>query len=143
MKEFSQTVRFVVGLIVMYAIYQLHNAGVFVRIGNLFDLRSPATEFGGVTDVLMGVVPVLVDSITFIGSIALTFSLFIWRGLKPYAIKLAVLLDKKLEGYGVDLYEIGGVYEAKAPKGLDIEKLTATLQDLADRLELIEQGYNK
>jgi len=142
MSKFNDTVKFVVGVAVMYLAWQLHNAGVFARLGNLFDLSSHR-NFGGVTDVLLGVIPVVVDAVCVVGSVALAFFGLCWKALRPVCVKLAVLLDKKLEGYGVDLYEIGGVHVPAAPKGLDVDKLAATLQDISDRLELIEQGYSK
>ena len=141
MNKFSETVKFIVGILVMYAVWQLHTAGVFTRLGTFFNL-SGRGNFGGVTEVLLGIVPVMVDAVCVVGSISLAFFGLCWRALRPVAVKLAVLLDKKLEEYGADLYEVGGVY-APAAKGLDVDKLSDTLQDLADRLELAEQGYSK
>lgn len=140
--KFSETVKFIVGILVMYAVWQLHKAGVFTRIGTFLDF-SGRNNFSGVTDVLLGVLPVVVDAVCVVGSISLAFFGLCWKAIRPLFIKLAVLLDKKLEEYGVDLYEIGGVYSQPAAKGLDIDKLAATLQDIADRLELVEQGYSK
>jgi hypothetical protein len=140
--QFSQTVRFVVGLIVMYSIYQLHSAGVFVRIGSLFSGELRGSGFGGATEVLIGIIPVLVDSIAFIGSITLTFFLFMWRALKPSVTKLMVLLDKKLESYGIDLYEVGAVSSSPI-KDIDPSKLVDTLEKLDARLEAVEKGESK
>ena len=140
--KFSETVKFIVGVLVMYVAWQLHTAGVFTRIGTFLDF-SGRNNFGGVTDVLLGVLPVVVDAVCVVGSISLAFFGLCWKALRPLCLKLAVLLDKKLEGYGVDLYEVGGVYAPPAVKGLDVDKLSATLQDIADRLELVEQGYSK
>jgi len=140
--KFSETVKFIVGILVMYAVWQLHKAGVFTRIGTFLDF-SGRNNFGGVTDVLLGVLPVVVDAVCVVGSISLAFFGLCWKAIRPLFIKLAVLLDKKLEEYGVDLYEIGGVYSPPAARGLDVDKLAATLQDISDRLELVEQGYSK
>jgi len=140
--QFSQTVRFVVGLIVMYSIYLLHSAGVFVRIGSLFSGELRGSGFGGATEVLIGIIPVLVDSIAFIGSITLTFFLFMWRALKPSVTKLMVLLDKKLESYGIDLYEVGAVSSSPI-KDIDPSKLVDTLEKLDARLEAVEKGGSK
>ena len=140
--QFSQTVRFIVGLVVMYAIYQLHSAGVFIRIGSLFSGNLRGNGFGGATEVLIGIIPVLVDSVAFVGSLTLTFFLFIWRALKPSVTKLTILLDKKLESYGIDLYEVGAVSSTPI-KDIDPSKLVDTLEKLDARLEAIEKGGSK
>ena len=141
MTKFSDTVRFVVGLLVMYIVYQLHTAGVFVRIGSFLDFSgSHNGAFGGVSDVILGIIPVVVDAVMVVGTLSLAFFGFCWKALKPISVKLAILLDRKLEEYGVDLYELEGQVSAKkAPKNLDVDKLTAALLDLSDRLKAIEQ----
>lgn len=139
--KFSDTVRFVVGLLVMYIVYQLHSAGVFVRLGSFFDFSgSHSGAFGGVSDVILGIVPVVVDAICVVGTLSLAFFGLCWKALRPLCVKLAILLDRKLEEYGIDLYELESqIKPSDAPKNLDVDKLTAALLELSDRLTALEQ----
>lgn len=139
--RFSDTVRFVVGLFVMYTAWQLHTAGVFVRLGSFFDFSgSHSGGFGGVSDIILGVVPVVVDAVMVVGSLSLAFFAFCWKALRPICVKLAILLDKKLEEYGIDLYELDSqIVIQKSPKNLDVDKLEALLLDISDRITALEQ----
>ena len=139
--KFSDTVRFVVGLMVCYAVWQLHSAGVFVRLGSFVDFSgSHSGGFGGVSDVILGIVPVVVDAVCVVGTLALAFFAFCWKALRPLVVKGGILLDRKLEDYGIDLYELESQITIKdAPKNLDVDKLTAALLELSDRLTALEQ----
>lgn len=125
----------------MYVAWQLHSAGTFVRLGSFFDFSgSHSGGFGGVSDVILGVVPVVVDSVCVIGTLTLAFFAFCWRAIRPLATKLAILLDRKLEEYGVDLYELKSNVSPKAPpKNLDVDKLESLLLDISDRITALEQ----
>jgi hypothetical protein len=139
--KFSDTVRFITGLLVMYIAWQLHNAGVFVRLGSFFDFSgSHRGSFGGVSDIILGVVPVVVDAVMVVGTLSLAFFGFCWKAVKPLCVKLAILLDRKLEEYGVDLYELEARVAPKpAPKNLDVDKLEELLLDISDRITALEQ----
>lgn len=139
--KFSDTVRFVVGLLVMYIVYQLHSAGVFVRLGSFFDFSgSHSGAFGGVSDVILGIVPVVVDAVCVVGTLSLAFFGLCWRAVRPLVTKVLILLDRKLEEYGIDLYELDGQLNAhEAPKNLDVAKLEELLLDISDRITALEQ----
>ena len=105
MKKQSETVRFVVGLIVMYAIFRIHQTGFFYDVAGLFSRNSYRSGFSGVSDVILGVVPVIVDAVCFAGAMALAFYSLISKAVKPLCLKLLRLLDTKLESLGIDLIE--------------------------------------
>ena len=139
--SFSDTVRFVVGLLVMYIAWQLHRAGVFVRLGSFFDFSgSHSGGLGGVSDIILGIVPVVVDAVMVVGTLSLAFFGFCWKAIRPLSVKVAILLDRKLEEYGVDLYELESNVSPKAPpKNLDVSKLEDLLLDISDRITALEQ----
>lgn len=101
--KFSDTVKFVVGCFTIYLIWQLHKAGVFYRIGSLLDFG--ASSYGSVTNIILGIVPVVCDAIIVVGGVALAVYGFLWRAVSPVCTKLLRLLDAKLEEYGIDLIE--------------------------------------
>ena len=103
----SDTVKFFVGCFVIYLVWQLHKMGFFYRIGDLLTFGHRG-GFSGVTTVILGVVPVVVDAIIVVGSVALTFYGMVWKAISPVAMKLLRLLDAKLEEYGIDLIEFDG-----------------------------------
>ncbi len=105
MKKQSETVRFVVGLIVMYAIFRIHQTGFFYDVAGLFSRNSVRGGFSGVSDVILGVVPVVVDAVCFAGAMALAFYTLLAKAVRPLCLKLIRLLDKKLEELGIDLIE--------------------------------------
>ena len=142
MNKFSDTVKFVVGILVMYITWQLHSAGVFSRIGSFIDFSgSHNGAFGGVSDVILGIVPVVVDAVIVVGTVSLAFFSLIWKAVRPLAIKSMILLDRKLEDYGVDLYELETeINIQKNPKNLDVDKLEEVLEDLESRIEEMEEG---
>ena len=138
MKTFNDTVRFVVGLVVMYAAYRLHAAGVFTRLGSLIGFSSGyGSGYGGVSDILLTVLPTVVDSVCFIGSVALAFFGFCWKALKPLAHKLLLLLDRKLESYGIDIYEQDNL--PKIDTDIDADALTEVLEDLNESIDSISE----
>jgi len=110
--KFSDTVKFVVGCFTIYLIWQLHKAGVFFRIGSLFDFG--ASPYGSVTNIILGIVPVVCDAVIVVGGVALAVYGFIWRSLSPVLMKLLRLLDAKLEEYGIDLIEFENEKEGDA-----------------------------
>jgi len=103
--KFSDTIRFVVGLIVMYAIYRIHQTGFFYNIADLFSDRGYRGGYGSVSNILLDIVPLLVDSVCFIGGLALTFLTFLSKAVTPFFVKVLRLFDKYLESKGVDLFE--------------------------------------
>ncbi len=106
----SDTVKFFVGCFILYFAWQLHQAGWFEAVADLFSRNSLRYNgFGGVADVLIGVIPVAVDAVCVVGSVAIAFYGFLWKLVSPVIVKLLMLLDAKVEErYGIDLYDFDG-----------------------------------
>jgi len=89
----------------MYAIYRVHQTGFFYNVSDLFFDRGYRGGFGSVSDILLDIIPLLVDSVCFVGGLALTFFTFLSKAVTPFFVKLLRLFDKYLESKGVDLFE--------------------------------------
>lgn len=98
-----KTLQFIVGCAVIYFAWHLADAGWFGRIVGVF--QSPRGFSGGLSDLVLDLLPYLVDTVCLFGSIAIAFYGFLSKAVKPICLKLIRLLDKKLEEYGIDLVE--------------------------------------
>lgn len=132
----NKSLQFISGVFVIYLTYQLHAAGWFASAVSV--LSAPDEGFrGSVLDLFMSALPLVVDAVCTVGIIALTFLTFLWRLVRPLGIKLAVLLDKKLESYGIDLYELDA-NSTPAPRKLDLTELENVLGRILDRVQKLE-----
>ena len=132
----NKSLQFIAGVFVIYLTYQLHAAGWFAAATSV--LSAPEEGFrGSVLDLFMSALPLVVDAVCTVGIIALTFLTFLWRLVKPLAVKFAVLLDKKLESYGIDLYELDASF-TPAPRKLDLTELENVLGRILDRVQKLE-----
>ena len=134
-----KTLQFIVGLAVIYFAWQLAQAGWFDRAGNLFRNSSYDRGLGGgLSDLALDILPYLIDTVCLFGAVAIAMYGFILRATKPLAVKLAILLDKNLEKFGYDLYEL---QDNELPaKKLDVPVLENTLGDLLDRVKRLEES---
>ena len=140
MQKFSDLVRFVVGLIVMYTIYRLHSMGVFTKIGVLFSGMAFEQRggFGSVSGIVLDLLPVVVDSVCFIGGIALAFGGFCWKLTAPLFHKLLLLIDAKLETVGIDIYDEEN-HEPKLETTVGELKVNITRDDVEDWFSSLEE----
>ena len=137
----NKSLQFITGVFVIYLTYQLHAAGWFAAAASV--LSAPEEGFrGSVLDLFMSALPLVVDAVCTVGIIALTFLTFLWRLVKPLAVKLAVLLDKKLESYGIDLYELDANF-TPAPRKLDLTELENVLGRILDRVQKLENDNDE
>ena len=60
---------------------------------------------GGVSELLIGFVPFMVDFVCTVGIIAISVYTMLWKAVKPLCMKLLRLLDAKLEEHGIDLID--------------------------------------
>lgn len=129
----------IVGCFVIYLAWQLHSAGWFAAAADALSGNSFSRDgFGSsVLNLLWSALPLVVDALCTVGIIAIAFVTFLWRVIKPFTLKLAVLLDKKLEGYGIDLYELD-LKTTPAPRKLDLAALENVLGGILDRVQNIE-----
>jgi hypothetical protein len=98
-----KTLQFIVGCAVIYFAWHLADAGWFGRIVGVF---SSSQGFrGGLSDLILDLVPYLVDTVCLFGSVALAFYTLLAKAVRPLCLKLVRLLDKKLEELGIDLIE--------------------------------------
>ncbi len=88
-------------------------------------------------DLLWSALPLFIDAVCTVGIVALAFFTFMWRLIRPLCVKVAILLDKKLEEYGIDLYELNA-NEAPAPRKLDLTELENVLGRILDRVSKLE-----
>ncbi len=134
----NKSLQFIAGCLVIYLTYQLHSAGWFAAAASVFSSPSDLNGFGNsVLDLFWSALPLVVDAVCTVGIIALTFLTFIWRLVRPLCVKLAILLDKKLESYGIDLYELDGQM-TPAPRGLDLTELENVLGRILSRISNLE-----
>ncbi|MGI9460538.1 MAG: hypothetical protein ACR2NF_11110 [Pirellulales bacterium] len=132
----NKSLQFIAGVFVIYLTYQLHAAGWFAAVASV--LSAPEDGFrGSVLDLFTSALPLVVDAICTVGIIALAFLTFIYRLAKPLFVKLLILLDKKLESYGIDLYELDANI-APAPRKLDLTELESVLGRILDRVQNLE-----
>ncbi len=132
----NKSLQFITGCFVIYLTYQLHAAGWFAAAASVFSASGDGFQ-GSVLDLFMSALPLVVDAVCTVGIIALTFLTFLWRLFKPLAVKLAILLDKKLESYGIDLYELDANF-TPAPRKLDLTELENVLGRILDRVQNLE-----
>ena len=98
-----KTLQFIVGCAMIYLAWHLADAGWFGRIVHLFS--GPEGFRGGLSDLLLDLLPYVVDTVCLFGSLAIAFYGFLARALKPVAMKLLRMLDAKLESMGIDLMD--------------------------------------
>ncbi len=98
-----KTLQFIVGCAVIYFAWHLADAGWFGRIVGVFSGQKGFS--GGLSDLVLDLLPYLVDTVCLFGSVALAFYTFLSKAVTPICLKLIRLLDKKLEEYGIDLIE--------------------------------------
>ena len=125
----------------MYLAWQLAQAGWFDRIPSLFKSGSTEGFSGGLSDLVLDILPYLVNTVCLFGSIAIAFYGFMLKAIKPTARKLARLLDDKLEGLGYDLWDFSD--EPKPimiESDLDIDELEDTIEILNARLAALEES---
>jgi hypothetical protein len=134
----NKSLQFIAGAFIIYMAWQLHSAGWFAAAASLLSQPQELNGFGNsVLDLLWSALPLLVDAVCTVGIIGLTFVTFIWRLVRPLCIKLAILLDKKLESYGIDLYELDSEIKP-APRGLDLSELENVLGRILSRISNLE-----
>ena len=134
----NKSLQFITGCFVIYLTYQLHAAGWFAAAASVLSAPEEGLK-GSVLDLFMSALPLVVDAVCTVGIIALTFLTFLWRLVKPLAVKLAILLDKKLESYGIDLYELDANF-TPAPRKLDLTELENVLGRILDRVQKLEDN---
>lgn len=98
-----KTLQFLVGCAVIYFAWHLADAGWFGRIVGIFS--SPKGFSGGLSDLVLDLLPYLVDTVCLFGAVALALYGLIAKAVRPLAKKLLRLLDTKLESLGIDLIE--------------------------------------
>lgn len=98
-----KTLQFIVGCAVIYFAWHLAEAGWFGRIVGVFS--STKGFRGGLSDLILDLLPYLVDTVCLFGTMALAFYSLISKAVKPLCLKLLRLLDTKLESLGIDLIE--------------------------------------
>jgi hypothetical protein len=98
-----KTLQFLVGCAVIYFAWHLADAGWFGRIVGVFS--SPKGFSGGLSDLILDLLPYLVDTVCLFGAVALALYGLIARAVRPLGRKLLRLLDNKLESLGFDLIE--------------------------------------
>ena len=134
----NKALQFIAGVFTMYLAWQLHSHGWFEAAAGVPSAPAYDGGFrGSVLDLFMSALPLLVDAVCTVGIISITFFTFIWRLVRPLVIKLATLLDKKLESYGIDLYEIE-VSNSPAPRKLDLSELENVLSRILSRISDLE-----
>jgi hypothetical protein len=137
----NKALQFIVGCFVIYLTWQLHSQGWFAAAASLLSTGEYNYNgfSGSVMDLALSLLPLVVDAVATVGIVALAFFTFVWRVIKPLAIKLAILLDKKLEGYGIDLYELEQSTQAP-PRKLDLSELENVLGRILDRVQRLEDN---
>ena len=98
-----KTLQFIVGCAVIYFAWHLAEAGWFGRIVNVFSGQQGFR--GGLSDLVLDMLPYLVDTVCLFGTIAIAVYGLMAKALKPICLKLIRLLDSKLEELGIDLIE--------------------------------------
>jgi hypothetical protein len=98
-----KTLQFIVGCAVIYLAWHLADAGWFGRITRVFS--GPRGFSGGFSDLVLDLLPYVVDTVCLFGSIAIAFYGFLAKSVRPFGKKLLVLIDKKLEEFGIDLVD--------------------------------------
>jgi len=106
----DKVTQFIAGCVAIYFAWQMHVNGWFARIARAMsyasDLFGSSDSLGGVSDLLIGLIPFMVDFVCTVGIIAISFYTMIWKAAKPLCLKLIRLLDAKLEEHGIDLIEL-------------------------------------
>ena len=101
--------QFIAGCVAIYFAWQMHVNGWFARIARAFsyvaDVFGSPDSLGGVSDLLIGFLPFMVDFVCTVGIIAISAYTMLWKAVKPLCMKLLRLLDAKLEEHGIDLIE--------------------------------------
>ena len=137
----NKSLQFITGCFVIYLTWQMHSAGWFAAAASLFSTGSYNYNgfSGSVMDLFLSLLPLVVDAVCTVGIVALAFFTFVWRLIKPLVIKLAILLDKKLEEYGIDLYELE-LTASPEPRKLDLTELENVLGRILDRVQRLENN---
>jgi len=134
----NKSLQFISGAFIIYMAWQLHSSGWFAAASSVFSQPQELDGFGNsVLDLLLSALPLFVDGVCTVGIIGLALVKIIWRLVRPLYIKLAILLDKKLESYGFDLYELDGQMQP-APRGLDLPELENVIGRILSRISNLE-----
>ena len=83
-----------------------------------------------------------INGLVFVRGQAQAFAHWAQLGNKGWSYADVLPFYKKLESYGIDLYEVGAVSSTPI-KDIDPSKLVDTLEKLDARLEAIEKGESK
>lgn len=140
----NRSFQFIVGCFTLYTAWQLHSAGFFAAVAAVFSSTDQYQGLGGILSDLAAIaVPVLFDAVVMVGIVSIAVTKLMWGLVKPWAVRLAILIDKQLEKLGVDLYELE-VSSAPEPRTLDLGELETVLGRILDRLSSLEaSGDNK
>jgi hypothetical protein len=137
----NKSLQFIMGCFIIFLAWEMHSAGWFAAAASLFSTGGYDYNgfSGSVMDLFLSLLPLVVDAVCTVGIVALAFFTFVWRLIKPLVIKLAILLDKKLEGYGIDLYELE-LTASPEPRKLDLTELENVLGRILDRVQRLENN---
>ncbi len=136
----NKSLQCIVGCFVIYLAWQMHSAGWFAAAGSYLSVGEYSYDgfSGSVLDLLWSLLPLVIDSLCTVGIIAMAFFTFLWRLIRPLCVKLAILMDKKLEDYGIDLYELDASQQP-APRKLDLTELENVLSRILERVTDLEK----
>ena len=105
----DKVTQFIAGCVAIYFAWQMHANGWFARIARAFsyvaDVFGSPDGLGGVSDLLIGFLPFMVDFVCTVCIIAISAYTMLWKAMEPLCMKLLRLLDAKLEEHGIDLIE--------------------------------------
>lgn len=136
----SPVLRFIVGCALIWFAWSLVEAGFVQKLFNLFRGNS---GFAGVSDLLLDVLPYLVDTIMLFGTVAIAIWAFFLKAVTPLATKLLRLLDARLESYGVDLWDFDEeekpVAQPEPKLELDVAELNAVLSELDESIDSLSE----
>ena len=140
----SKVLRFIVGCGVIYLAWRLAQAGWFNRIAGIFSSNSSEGFSGGLSDLLLDILPYVVDTVCLFGSIGIAVYGFLWKAISPFFMKVAMLVDAQLESYGLDIWQFDIELDDDADdyevidRDLDVDALENALNNIMDRLDKIE-----
>ena len=136
----SKSLQFIAGCAMIYFVWQLASHGWFDRVPALFNSNDKGLS-GGASDLLLDVLPYLVNTVCLFGTIAIAVYGLMLKAIKPLGLKLLRVLDAKLEEMGIDLIEFSDEspeVDVEEPKELDINALEEALNGISKRLAKLE-----
>ncbi len=138
----SKSLQFIVGCGLIYLAWQLADAGWFAKASRMLDFSQSTEGFsGGMSDLLLDILPYVVNTVCLMGTIGIAVWGFMLKALKPVSMKLLRILDTKLETMGIDLIEFSDEKPevvVEEPKELDVDALEAALNGISKRLAELE-----